>query len=218
MDGWSIIQRARETGCVVISKEELVVIASDPGTCLEPVLLYFSDRGLGRLKTSARDAIDQLRWKVFRCEVFPDDDVPAGVPNEMRTSWREAERKRLREEQEQSWREARAKAEAARGRGLQLIRDSIERGCVVTQAEAEVIGADPETCMSELLINCGDVRVKTEARDCAKVVHLLEASGEEYVRHVSVTDRTLAELALLSAADRLLQVLQGDAEQPRHEH
>jgi hypothetical protein len=200
MDGWSIIQRARETGCPVISKEELVVMASDPTTCLEPVMLYFSDKGLGRLRTNARDAIDQLRWKVFRCEVVPDD-VPPYVPVEMRTSWRQAERKRLQEEQEKSWREAHARAAAARGRGLQLIRDSSERGYVITRDEVEVIATDPETCMSELLIMCGDVRVRTAARDCARIVHLIEISGEEYVRHVSVTSRALAALGLPAVAD-----------------
>jgi hypothetical protein len=196
MDGWSIIQRARETGCPVISKEELVVMAADPATCLEPVILYFSDKGLGRLRTNARDAIDQLRWKVFRCEVVADDDVPQNVPVEMRTSWREATRQRLQEEQEKSWHEAHARAAAARGRGLQLIRDSSERGYVVAREEIEVIAADPETCMSELLIMCGNVRVRTAARDCARIVHLIEASGEEYVRHVSVTSRALAALGL----------------------
>jgi hypothetical protein len=201
MDGWSIIQRARETGCSVISKEELVAMATDPATCLEPVVLYFSDKGLGRLRTNARDAIDQLRWKVFRCEVIPDDDVPPNVPIEMRTSWREAERKRLREDQEKSWQEAHARAAAARGRGLQLIRDSLERGYVVAREEIEVIAADPDTCMSELLIICGSVRVRTAARDCARIVHLIEASGEEYVRYVSVTSRTLAALGLPTVAD-----------------
>jgi len=200
MDGWSIIQRARETGCLVISKEELVVMASDPATCLEPVMLYFSDKGLGRLRTNATDAIDQLRWKVFRCEVIPDD-VPPNVPIEMRTSWRQAERKRLQEEQEKSWREAHARVAAARGRGLQLIRDSSERGYVVTRDEIDVIAADPETCMSELLILCGDVRVRTAARDCARIVHLIEISGEEYVRHVSVTSRAVAALGLPAVAD-----------------
>jgi len=201
MDGWLILQRARATGYMVISKEDLAVMAADPVTCLEPVMLFFSDRGLGRLKTSAREALDQLRLKVFRCEVLPDDDVPAGVPVEMRTRWREAERKRLQEEQEQSWREAHAKAEMARGHGLQLIRASIPRGCVVTQGDVERIGADPETCMTELLIACAGMRVRTEARDCARVVHLLEASGEEHVRSVSVTRRALAELGLHASPD-----------------
>jgi hypothetical protein len=201
MDGWSIIQRARETGCLVISKEELVVMATDPATCLEPVMLYFSDKGLGRLRTNARDAVDQLRWKVFRCEVVPDDDVPPTVPIEMRTSWRVAARKRLQEEQEKSWHEAHARAAAARGRGLRLVRDSLERGYVVTREEIEVIATDPETCMLELLIICGDVRVRTTARDCARTVHLIEASGEEYVRYVSVTSRALAALGLPAVAD-----------------
>lgn len=201
MDGWSIVQRARETGCLVISKEELVVMASDPATCLEPVMLYFSDKGLGRLRTNARDAIDQLRRKVFRCEVVPEDDVPPNVPIEMRTSWREAEKKRLQEQQEKSWHDSDARAEAARGRGLQLIRDSSERGYVVTREEIEVIATDPETCMSELLIMCGDVRVRTAARDCARIVHLIQASGEEYVRYVSVTSRALAALGLSTVAD-----------------
>jgi hypothetical protein len=201
MDGWSIVQRARETGCPVISKEELVVMATDPATWLEPVVLYFSDKGLGRLRTNARDAIDQLRWKVFRCEVVPDDDVPPGVPIEMRTSWREAKRQRLQEEQEKSWYEAHARAAAARGRGLQLIRASLERGCVVAREEIEVIAADPETCMSELLIVCGNVRVRTAARDCARIVHLIEASGEEYVRYVSVASHALEALGLPTVAD-----------------
>jgi hypothetical protein len=200
MDGWSIVQRARETGCPVISKEELVVMATDPATCLEPVILYFSDKGLGRLRTNARDAIDQLRWKVFRCEVVPDDDVPPNLPIEMRASWREAEKKRLQEEQEKSWHEAHAKAAAARGRGLQLIRDSLERGYVVAREEIDVIAADPETSTSELLVVCGDVRLRTTARDCARIVHLIEASGEEYVRYVSVTSRALAALGLPTVA------------------
>jgi hypothetical protein len=138
---------------------------------------------------------------VFRCEVVPDDDVPANVPIEMRTSWRQAKRKRLQEEQEKSWHEAHARAAAARGRGLQLIRDSLERGYVLTREEIEVIAADPETCMSELLIMCGDVRVRTAARDCARIMHLIEASGEEYVRCVSVTGRALAALGLPTVAE-----------------
>ena len=121
--GWLILQRARATGYNVISKEDLAVVAADPATCLEPVMLFFTNSELGRVKTSARDALDLLRWKVFRCEVLPDDDVPTGVPIEMRTNWREAEQKRLQEEQEKSASDARAKAGAARGRGLQLIRE-----------------------------------------------------------------------------------------------
>jgi hypothetical protein len=199
MEGWLILQRARATGYNVISKEDLAVMAADPATCLEPVMLFFTDSGLGRVKTSARDALDLLRWKVFRCEVLPDDDVPAGVPIEMRTSWREAERKRLQEEQEKSARDARAKAEAVRGRGLRLIRESIPRGCVLAQEDVKVIGADPETCMMELLITCGDMRVRTEARDCTRVMHLLEASGEAHVG--SVTVNALAELPTPTGPD-----------------
>jgi hypothetical protein len=192
MGGWLILQRARATGYNVISKEDLAVMAADPATCLEPVMLFFTNSDLGRVKTNARDALDLLRWKVFRCEVLPDDDVPIDVPMEMRTSWREAEQKRLQEEREKSARDARAKAEAARGRGLQLIREAIPRGCVLAQEDVEVVGADPETCMMELLITCGDVRVRTEARDCTRVMHLLEASGEAHV--ASVTVDALAEL------------------------
>ena len=96
MDGWLILQRARATGYMVISKEDLAVMAADPVTCLEPVMLFFSDRGLGRLKTSAREAIDQLRLKVFRCEVLADDDVPPGVPIARVTKAQEQARSRLR--------------------------------------------------------------------------------------------------------------------------
>src|SRR5215475_4659088 len=115
-EGWVIIERARATGCMVISKEELLVIATDPTTCLEPVTLFFSDGG--KVKAGARDAIDQLRLKVFRCELLQDDDIPPGIPIDMRTSWREAERKRLREAQEQRWNADRIVAEVARGCGL----------------------------------------------------------------------------------------------------
>ena len=46
--------------------------------------------------------------------------------------------------------------------------------------------------MMELLITCGDVRVRTQARDCTRVMHLLEASGEAHVASVIVD--ALAEL------------------------
>jgi hypothetical protein len=196
MEGWLILQRARATGYMVISKEDLAVIAADPTTCLEPVTLFFTDSG--RVKTTARDALDLLRWKVFRCEVLPDD-VPPGVPIEMRTSWREAERKRLRDEQEKNARDARAKPEAAGGFGLQLIRESISRGRALTREDLEVIAVDPETCTTELLITCGDMRVRTEARDCARVMHLLEASGEEQV--TSVTINAFAEVTASRSDD-----------------
>jgi hypothetical protein len=196
-EGWVIIERARATGCMVISKEELLVIATDPTTCLEPVTLFFSDGG--KLKAGARDAIDQLRLKVFRCELLQDDDIPPGIPIAMRTSWREAERKRLREAQEQRWHADRIVAEVARGCGLQRIRDSIARGCVLTSEDAAVIGADPETCTTELLVICGDTRVRTEARDCARMMQLLEILGEEYV--VSVTARALSALGLSPVTD-----------------
>jgi hypothetical protein len=189
MEGWSILQRARASGYMVISKEDLAVIAADPTTCLEPVTLFFTDSG--RVKTTARDALDLLRWKVFRCEVLPDD-IPPGVPIEMRTSWREAERKRLQEEQEKNARDARTKSQTAGGFGLLLIRESMSSDRALTRKDVEVIAADPETCMTELLITCGNMRVRTEARDCARVMHLLEASGEEQIS--SVTVNALAEL------------------------
>jgi len=75
--------------------------------------------------------------------------------------------------------------DATKGR-LTMQRASRERGGFLTECDVKVIANDPTTRLQMLLVRCGSGRFMAPAQDVQHFISIVDGSGEDYVRDVSV--------------------------------
>ncbi len=60
------------------------------------------------------------------------------------------------------------------------------QGGFLREPEVAMLAADPSTRLQPLLVRCGGCRFTAPAQDVLHLIRLVEATGEEYVRDVSL--------------------------------
>ncbi len=71
--------------------------------------------------------------------------------------------------------------------GLAVIaRVRSEHAGFLQESDVAMLAADPSTRLQPLLVRCGGCRFTAPAQDVLRLIRAVEATGEEYVRDVSL--------------------------------
>lgn len=70
-----------------------------------------------------------------------------------------------------------------------LARVAEETGGFLRVTDIAMVAADPATRLRALLVRCGGCRFVAPAQDVLRLIRLIEATGEEYARDVSIPAR-----------------------------
>ena len=75
---------------------------------------------------------------------------------------------------------------SAPGDGWLTLERVRQRGGYLKESEVATIANDPQTRLAQMLVRCGGCRFVCAAQDVAHLIAMIEKTGDDYVRDVSI--------------------------------